>query len=147
MISLLVKFALGFKKNIPQLLLVFGVLYGLYWYYEDSQQALDTATEKAEVLEGDNKKLVHEVKDLKDQTKIDILTVSTHSKDQGDLDVEHAVAMEKVQHEVNEVLQGVPVENRDSKSTVDSVSRVVIDGMWNSYRSATHGGTVSKSSR
>lgn len=147
MISLLVKFAFGLKKNIPKLLFIAAVLYGLWWYYEDTQRALDTAAENAETLEGDNEKLGHEVKDLKEQTKIDILTVGTHSKDQGDLDVEQAVALEKVQHEVNAVLQEVPAENRDSKSTADSVTRVVIDGMWNSYKSAVHGGAVHKPSR
>lgn len=57
-----------FKKNILQLLLIFAVFYWLQWYYENSQQEIKDATEKVETLEGDNKKLVDEVKDLKEQS-------------------------------------------------------------------------------
>jgi hypothetical protein len=129
------------KKNIFQLLLIFAVFYGLYWYYENSQQEIKDATEKVETLEGDNKKLVGEVKDLKEQSPIDIKTASDHQKDQGDLELVQTVAIEKVQHEVKKVLQEAPVEDRDSKSTADSVSGAVVDGMWDSYNGSVRGGT------
>ncbi|WP_227647830.1 hypothetical protein, partial [Klebsiella pneumoniae] len=74
-----------FKKNILQLLLIFAVFYGLQWYYENSQQEIKDATEKVETLEGDNKKLVDEVKDLREQSPIDTKTVSDHQKEQGNL--------------------------------------------------------------
>lgn len=130
-----------FKKNILQLLLIFAVFYGLQWYYENSQQEIKDATEKVETLEGDNKKLVDEVKDLKEQSPIDTKTVSDHQKEQGNLELVQTVAIEKVQHEVKKVLQEAPVEDRDSKSTTDSVSGAVVDGMWDSYNRSVRGGT------
>ena len=133
-----------FKKNILQLLLIFAVFYGLQWYYENSQQEIKDATEKVETLEGDNKKLVDEVKDLKEQSPIDTKTVSDHQKEQGNLELVQTVAIEKVQHEVKKVLQEAPVEDRDSKSTADSVSGAVIDGMWDSYKGSVRGGTSTK---
>lgn len=133
-----------FKKNILQLLLIFAVFYGLQWYYENSQQEIKDATEKVETLEGDNKKLVDEVKDLKEQSPIDTKTVSDHQKEQGNLELVQTVAIEKVQHEVKKVLQEAPVEDRDSKSTADSVSGAVIDGMWDSYKGSVRGGTPTK---
>lgn len=129
-----------FKKYILQALLVFAVFYGLHWYYEVSQQEITEATQKAETLEGDNKKLVDEVKDLKEQSPIDIKSASDHQKDQGDLELVQTVAIEKVQHEVKKVLQEAPVEDRDSKSTADSVSSAVVDGMWDSYKGSVRGG-------
>ena len=134
-----------FKKYIFQLLLIFAVFYGLQWYYENSQQEIKDATEKAETLEGDNKKLVNEVKDLKDQSPIDTKTVSDHQKEQGNLELVQTVAIEKVQHEVKKVLQEAPVEDRDSKSTADSVSGAVVDGMWDSYNGSVRGGKITKS--
>lgn len=133
-----------FKKNILQLLLIFAVFYWLQWYYENSQQEIKDATEKVETLEGDNKKLVDEVKDLKEQSPIDTKTVSDHQKEQGNLELVQTVAIEKVQHEVKKVLQEAPVEDRDSKSTADSVSGAVIDGMWDSYKGSVRGGTPTK---
>lgn len=136
-----------FKKNILQLLLIFAVFYGLQWYYENSQQEIKDATEKIETLEGDNKKLVDEVKDLREQSPIDTKTVSDHQKEQGNLELVQTVAIEKVQHEVKKVLQEAPVEDRDSKSTADSVSGAVIDGMWDSYKGSVRGGAIPKSSK
>lgn len=142
MISLLVKFFLGFKSQLIRVLLIVGVIYGLYYYYESSQEAINTATEKAVVLEGVNQKLVDEVKDIKEQSPIDNKTVSEHQKDLGDLNVFQIVADEKVQYEVSLMLQGVPAEKRDSKEVVDSVSRAVISGMWNSYKGSVRGGAT-----
>jgi exosome complex RNA-binding protein Csl4 len=128
------------KKNILQLLVVVGVSYGLYAYIVNTKAELVVAEQQAVDLEGDNKQLENVVKDLKEQSPIDISAVETHLTEQGALEVEQAVAIEKVQHEVIEALRIVPVGVQDSIRIGDAVSGTVLNGMWDSYNSAKGGG-------
>ena len=144
MVVVLVSF---FKKYILRLLLIVLVFGGLYWYIDSSNKELAAAKQSAATLTATNKKLNDEVKDSKEQSKIDTQTVSTNQKAQGELEVVQAVAIEKVQNEVKHVLQGAPVGSLDSKSTSDAVSAAVVDGMWDSYNGSVHGGAVTSSTR
>lgn len=137
----------AFKKNILHLLIIGGIGYGLYHYIETTNSELDAATKQAADLEGDNKRLGNEVKGLMEQSPIDINTVSTHLTEQGALEVEQTVAIEKVQHEVLEALRIVPVDVQDSIRIGNTVSGTVLDGMWNSYNSANRGGKAARTTK
>lgn len=132
----------GIKKYILQLLLIGVVAGGLYAYLQSNADALKEAKEQTKELKRDNKRLEDEAKDLREQSPVDKKTSLNHSKAQGVLEVKHAVAIEKVQHEVDRVLQEAPVENRDSRQVVDAVSSAVVDGMWDSYNSSVRGEVV-----
>lgn len=62
----------GTGKHSLRLLLVTGLFYGLYWYYDDTAKALAEAAQKAESLEGTNQQLEIEARGLKTQTRVQI---------------------------------------------------------------------------
>lgn len=68
------------KKHILRLVVIIGVGYGLYAYITNAQAELVVAEQQAVDLEGDNKQLENVVKDLKEQTPIDINTVGKEGK-------------------------------------------------------------------
>jgi cell division protein FtsB len=63
----------GTGKHSLRLLLITGLFYGLYWYYDDTAKALAEAAQKAESLEGTNQQLELEAKGLKTQTRVQII--------------------------------------------------------------------------
>lgn len=137
-----------FKKYILQTLLVAIVLGGLYWKHTNTEKNLSEARKEVKELKQTRERLEGEVEGLKEQTQIDTKAASDHGKAQGEQDVAQAVAREKVQHEVTTLLQEAPVGTLGLPGVVDSVSNVVIDGMWDSYRNGVRGtGNVPKSTK
>lgn len=135
------------RKYALQALLVIGVVYGVYYYIESTNSELEVATKQAADLETDNQRLVDEVKDLREQSPIDTKAVSDHQTEQGALDVDQAVAIEKVQHEVRKALQVVPTDPFSALQVTDAVSTAVIDGMWSSYKGTVRRDSATKASK
>jgi cell division protein FtsB len=70
----------GIKKSILHLLLIGSVLGGVYAYMDHTTLAIKEAEKQVDGVKADRERLESEVKDLKEQSKIDKETTSDHNK-------------------------------------------------------------------